>query len=66
MQIVKIDNRTRAKFYSGDFIGWRARAGVVPRTDDQKMFRPRFRRCIRDVIAVKESERPARRHRTDP
>src|ERR1700730_6828393 len=53
MQIIKIHNRTRAEFHPRDFIGWRARTRMVPRADDEKMFRPRLRRGVRHVIAVK-------------
>ena len=52
MQIVKIENRTRAEFYACDFIRGRARAGVVPRPDDEKMFRARFWWSVREMIPV--------------
>jgi len=42
MEIVKIDNRARSELYPTNFVGRRARAGVVPRSEDEKMFAARF------------------------
>ena len=53
MEIVKIDNRARTEFYAAGFVCRRARSGMVPRSDDEKMFGARFGRCIRHVITIK-------------
>ena len=53
MQLVKIDNSRAAKFDAPHFIGGRARPGVVPWPDYEKMFCTRFRRSVRQMIAIK-------------
>ncbi len=53
VQVVQIDDCAPSKLYARHFIRGRARAGVVPRADDEKMFRARFRgRRIREVVPV--------------
>src|SRR4029077_17490737 len=37
VKIVEIHDRPPAEFYACDFLGRRARAGMVPRSDDGKM-----------------------------
>ncbi len=53
MQIVKIDHRPGPELHAADFIGRRAGSGVVPRPNDEKMFRARFGRRVRHVVAIK-------------
>ncbi len=56
MQIVQIDDSGAAEFNSADFIRRCASAEVIPRPDDQKMFRPGFDGRVCQMIAI-ESER---------
>ena len=51
--LVASDNRAGAEFHAGDFVRRRARAGMVPRADDEKMFRARGWRGVRHVVAIK-------------
>jgi len=52
MQIVQIDDRAAAELYSANFIRRCASTGMVPRPDDQKMFRPCFGGCVCQMIAI--------------
>src|SRR5205814_5317071 len=56
MQIVQIDDSSATELHSADFIGGCAGAGMVPRSDDQKMFRPGFGGHVCQMIAI-EGER---------
>ena len=53
MQIVKVDNRTGPEFHAADFIRGRASSGMIPRSDNEIMFRARFGRRVRHVITIK-------------
>src|SRR5438034_6519213 len=53
MQVVKIYNCRAAKFYAAHFVGRCARASMVPWPDYEKMFCTRFRRSVREMIAIK-------------
>src|SRR6478672_1559409 len=52
VQVVEIDDCSGAKLYTSDFISGRARAGMVPRSNDEKMFGARLRRGVCDMIPV--------------
>ena len=52
MEIVKIDNRARSELYPTNFVGRRARAGMIPRSNNQKMLRVCRGRGIRHVVAI--------------
>ena len=56
MEIIEVEDGPRPKFHAGNFIGRRTRASMVPWANDEKMFRPRFRRDVRHMIAI-ECER---------
>jgi hypothetical protein len=43
VQIVQIDDCSGAELYPSDFISGRTRTGVVPWSDDEKMFTARLR-----------------------
>ncbi len=52
MEIVKIDNRSGSELHAANFVGRRARARVIPRPNNEKMFGALFGRRVRNVIAI--------------
>ena len=53
MKVVKIDHSGTAEFHAAHFIRRRPCPGVVPWPDYEKMFCTRFRRSVRQMIAIK-------------
>ena len=53
MQIVQINDRGRTELHAADFIRGRARPRVIPRADDEKMFRAHFGCRVCHMIAIK-------------